>query len=258
MYKPLERGYFTKREMEALGEPVGMPDRGPAFGEKTDIFSAIGDIGGSLIEADATKSAANDQLQGVREANALQKEMWQTTRQDNMPALESRNWALEQLKAKLSGGFTPTNVQNEAGYQFGMNQGMQALQNQLAARGMRNSGAALKAGTKFAQDYAGTKYDTAFNRNLQALNPFMSLAGLGQVGAGTIANAGQNYANQMGNNAMQAGNVNALSGLAQANQWGNALKSAGGWFDDYMKNSGGSSSGNPFGTAAADMGEWWN
>lgn len=198
-------------------------------------MSFVGDILGAAINADATKSAANDQLAGVREANALQKEMWQTTRQDNMPALESRNWALEQLKAQLSRGFTPTNVQNEAGYQFGMDQGMQALQSQLAARGMRNSGAALKAGTRFAQDYAGTKYNDAFSRNLQALNPFMSVAGLGQVGAGAIANAGQNYANQMGNNATQAGNVNALSGLAEANQWGNALQSAGGWFDDYMK-----------------------
>lgn len=221
-------------------------------------MSFVGDIIGSAISADATKSAANDQLQGVREANALQKEMWQTTRQDNMPALESRNWALEQLKAQLGKGFTPTNVQNEAGYKFGMDQGMQALQNQLAARGMRNSGAALKAGTKFAQDYAGTKYDTAFNRNLQALNPFMSLAGLGQVGAGTIANAGQNYANQMGNNATTMGSVNALSGLAQANQWGNALKSAGGWYDDYAKKNnmwpyGGSSLSGPSNAELASM-----
>lgn len=191
-----------------------------------------------IMGSDAASDAADAQTGAAEASNATQRYIYDTTRGDNAPALQTRNWALEQLKAKLGGSLggaiNPGNVQNEAGYQFGLNQGMQALQNQLAARGMRNSGAALKAASRYGNDYATTKYDSAFNREVAnrsaQLNPLQSLAGASQTGASTVANAGMNYGNNVSGTQLGLGNALGAAGIASSNAWGNALNQAGGWF----------------------------
>lgn len=232
---------YTRREMEAMGEPVGMPDRGPAFGEFLDPVTAI--VGASVIGAGTSiisgNKAANAQKNAANQANATEKYMYDQTRQDNMPALESRNWALEQLKSRLSGGqynpnLTSDQVTSEPGYQFGLSQGISSLNNQLTARGMRNSGAALQAATRYGNDYATTKYDQAFQR-LQTqqnndFNRYSTLAGLGSAGAQTIAGAGQNYANNVSNNQSSLGNALGANYIATGNALSNGANAIGGWY----------------------------
>lgn len=192
-------------------------------------------------QADAAGRAAKKQQQSLDRATEIANEQFQQTRQDNMPALDARNASLDKMRlllgiggdktaagyGSLSGSIQPGDVQNEAGYQFGLNQGLTAQNNLLGARGMRNSGAAIKAATRYGNDYATTHYDNAFNRIVsdrnQQLNPLSVLAGAGQVGANTVAQAGQNYANTAGNNAIQSGNVGAAQSMGQANAWTNAL-----------------------------------
>ena len=113
-----------------------------------------GSIGGALGQSMSAGDAADAQSEAAARSDATQRYMYDTTRADNMPALESRNWALNELKSRLS---SPNlNVASEPGYKFGLDQGMQALNNQLGARGMRNSGAALKAATRYGEDYGST------------------------------------------------------------------------------------------------------
>ena len=220
-------------------------------------FIAAAIVGGSAIvggvlQSNAAGRASDKQLQGTRESNATQKAMYDQTREDNMPALDARNASLQRMRellgiggdaaskgyGSLGGGINPGDVQNEAGYQFGLNQGLTAQSNQLGARGMRNSGAAIKAATRYGNDYATTKYDNAFNRivaNRSAqLNPLQSLAGASQTGASTVANSGNNYANTVSGNQTALGNALGANSLAQGNIWGGALNQIGsaakGWY----------------------------
>lgn len=209
-------------------------------------------LAGGILSSNAAGRAANKQLQASQESNATQKAMYDQTREDNMPALDARNASLQRMRellgiggdtaskgyGSLGGGINPGDVQNEAGYQFGLNQGLTAQSNQLGARGMRNSGAAIKAATRYGNDYATTKYDNAFNRivaNRSAqLNPLQSLAGASQTGASTVANAGGNYANTVSGNQTALGNALGANSLAQGNIWGGALNQIGsaakGWY----------------------------
>lgn len=206
---------------------------------------AVATVASAAIGAYGSSKASDTQASATKDANATQKYMYDQTREDNMPALDARNWSLQQLqnllgdKGALSGPINPGDVMNEPGYQFGMDQGQQALSRQMASRGMYNSGAAMKSAARYGNDYATTKYDNAFNREVAnrnaQLNPLQSLAGLGQSGANSIAAAGGNYANQVGNNLTSLGNAQAASQLAGANTWGNALNSLGGWYNNMNK-----------------------
>jgi hypothetical protein len=196
-------------------------------------MSLIGDIYSANQQSKAVDRGLSAQSAATDKQIGLQKEMYDTTRQDNLPALQARNKSLEMLLGMLGpeGQYGKPvevgDVTQEPGYQFGMTQGQNALNNQLAARGMRNSGAAIKAGQRYAQDYAGTKYNDAWNR-LQAgrsaqLNPLLSLAGAGQVGASTIAGAGSQYANVSGNALSQFGDAQANAALAKGSIYPNML-----------------------------------
>jgi len=59
---------------------------------------------------------------------------------------------------------------NDPGYSFGMQQGEQALQNSAAAGGVLNSGNTLKNILAFGNNYATTKYDDLYNRDLNTYN----------------------------------------------------------------------------------------
>lgn len=211
---------------------------------------AVAAIGGALISSNQQGAAANAQERSTNAANDLQKYQYDTTRADNMPALDARNASLSRLQellgiggnssasgyGSLGGSVSVGDVTAEPGYQFGMQQGKSALQNQLTARGMRNSGEALKAGTQYANDYATTKYGDAYNRVLsnrnQQLNSLQSLAGLGQTGSNAIGQAGSNYANAVGGNTTALGNAQAANALAQGGTWGNALNQIGGIYQN--------------------------
>jgi hypothetical protein len=207
-------------------------------------------IGSAVLGAYSANKSAKAQTNAANQANQTQVDQYNQTRADNQPALEARNASLQRMQellgvggsstasgyGSLSGGIDAGDVQNEAGYQFGMDQGMGALNNQLAARGMRNSGAALKAASRYGTDYATTKYDNAFNRELESrkaqLNPLQSLAGYSQSGASTIATAGTNAANAVSNNQTTLGNALGASSIAQGNALTGGVNQLGGWYQN--------------------------
>lgn len=127
----------------------------------------------------------------------------------------------------LMRAFTGDGLQNEPGYQFGMAEGQKAIDRRAASGGGYFSGAALKAAQRFGQDYAGTKYNDAFNRDrITKDGQFNRLTGLinpGQVATSQVGQAGQNYAGQVGNNLTANATAQGAAGIAGANAWQNAI-----------------------------------
>ena len=111
----------------------------------------------------------------------------------------------------------PSSITSDPGYQFGLKQGANQLNNRAAASGNYYSGAQMKAAQQFGQDYAGTKLD-------QSLNRLTTVAGLGQVGANNNQSNNTNFGAAGGNSLQQGGNIRAggyLGGFTTANNAAN-------------------------------------
>lgn len=137
--------------------------------------------------------------------------------------------------ANVGGSTAPGNSQQDAfamfrntpGYQFGLDEGAKTVQASAAARGGLNSGATLKALTKFGNDYADQQGYTPY------MNRLAALSGMAQASTNTTGQLGQNVANQIGQNTMAAGDARAQGIYGSANAWSNfansTTKSANNW-----------------------------
>ncbi|MBB3931233.1 hypothetical protein GGR25_002283 [Kaistia hirudinis] len=94
------------------------------------------------------------------------------------------------------------------GYQFTLNQGLKAVQNSAAARGLGSSGAALKGAANYATGLADNTYQNQFGN-------LTSLLGTGQNAAGLLSNLGlQTASGAAGVQGQTAANVaNMLTAL---------------------------------------------
>ena len=215
------------------------------FGLSAGAAAAVGagaaTIGSALIGANAAGDAAETQAAAADRASALTKEQYDATVKRNEPFVQGGTTAFNALLDRLGlsgntsapgyGSFgkmpTAADVMNEPGYQFGLDQGQQAINRQLNARGLTNSGAQIKAAARYGNNYATTQYGNAFARlqqgQQQAYNQIGNIANMGQNSANNTGQAGANYAAQAGNNAIGAGNAQAAAGIAGANAWTNAL-----------------------------------
>lgn len=115
----------------------------------------------------------------------------------------------------------------DPGYQFRLKEGMQGLERSAAARGGLLSGGTLKGIQRYGQDMASQEYQNAFNRyqaeRTGTLNPYQSLAGVGQSTANTLGTMGMNYANQAGETYQNAANARASGYVGQANAIGGTI-----------------------------------
>jgi hypothetical protein len=116
---------------------------------------------------------------------------------------------------------------NTPGYQFGLNQGRRAVESSAAARGGLNSGAALKALTKFGNDYADQQGFTPY------MNRLSGLFGGAQTAAGQMGSYGANFANNYGQNLQNAAQARANSTYASNQAWNNGINSAASFFGDW-------------------------
>ena len=115
----------------------------------------------------------------------------------------------------------------DPGYQFRLSEGMKGLERSAAARGGLLSGGTLKGIQRYGQDMASQEYQNAFNRyqaeRTGTLNPFQSMAGMGQSTANTLGTMGMNYANQAGEAYQGAANARASGYVGGANAIGGAI-----------------------------------
>jgi hypothetical protein len=123
--------------------------------------------------------------------------------------------------------FTLADYQADPGYQFRVDQGKQALERSAAARGGVLSGGMLKDLTDYSQGAASQEYGNAYNRfNQDQSSRFArlaTLAGFGSAANNTTASAGQNTANNIGNNIIGAGNATASGYVGGANAINNSI-----------------------------------
>lgn len=180
-------------------------------------ISAVAGLAGSAIsasgQASAAQTAAQEQQQAAQLASQTQLQMYNQTRSDLAPYLQTGTGALSQLASMFgiggaggAGGTGPTAgtaqntlnaLQNYPGYQFQLNQGTQALDRSAASRGLLLSGAQLKDTQAFGQGLAQSS----------ALQPYLSQLD-------TLSGLGENAGAMTGNAATAAGQGIASSQLA--------------------------------------------
>lgn len=165
-------------------------------------------------QAGAAKSAANASQKATDATIAEQRRQFDLSRADQMPWLQTGQWALGQQQDALKGDWS--GFMNSPDYQFALDQGMKSLDRSAAASGRLYSGGYGQDLTKYAQGMATQNYQNYMN-NLGRLS------NTGQSTAGNLGQLGQNFANSMGtaltNNAANRASsyqnqANAQSGLA--------------------------------------------
>lgn len=120
---------------------------------------------------------------------------------------------------------------------FSTQQGEKAINQRAAATGSYDSGAALKALTKFNQGNVTQYGNDAFNRwntdNTNTFNRLNSLVGTGASAAGNTANAALGTGNNISNLQSAQGNANAASTIAGGNAMSSGANSVAGGINNY-------------------------
>lgn len=181
-------------------------------GSKNPI-DAFNDIKGDLTGKNAMDAAIGAQTTATGKANLALKGSYEDQQKYLNPYADAGSTAL----SKLAGGnlVDSNSLTSDPGYQFRLAQGNTAINNAAAARGLGNSGATLKALTKYGQDYASNEYNNAYNRQYNTLT---QLAGYGSNASNNLAGAAGSYGSNLSNNIMGLGNATAAANIAQSNQ----------------------------------------
>jgi hypothetical protein len=193
-------------------------------------------VGGSVVSgimgSSSAKRAARSQARAMREATALQREQYNTTRKDLSQYRDIGANAGTQLTnnmGDLTRSFTASDFVKDPGYDFRMQEGAKALERSAAARGGLMGGAAGKAMSRYGQDYASNEYQNVYNRfnndRDQRFNKLSGLLNMGQNAAAQTGAAGQNYANNASQAMLANGDAQAASQIASSNAWSGAINS---------------------------------
>jgi len=186
-----------------------------------DLTGGVGAAAGGAAQAAGTVAATAMQVKAEQEArktaintaNEVGPTITQSATSANAlldPYATTGNNAIN----ALSGGLTQQFLESTPGYQFINNQGQQGVTNAAAARGLANSGAALKGAAAYATGLADNTYQNQFNdTNALAQTGFQANQAQGNNTINAATNAGQ-IRMEGANGAMAAtvGTGNALAG----------------------------------------------
>lgn len=189
------------------------------------LVGAGASIYGSNKAADAQKNTANIAAQ-------TQRDQYNQIRGDLSGYREAGGTALGRLSDAY--GFngqqgydrTVQNFRQDPGYQFALNEGLNAATASQAAHGIFNSGGTLKALQERGQGLA----DQGYNNYLGRLQQLMTT---GQNSAVQTGAAGQNAANNISAAQMNAGNATASGYINSANSVNNLLGNLAGTYGAY-------------------------
>lgn len=148
--------------------------------------------------------------------------------------------------------FTQSDLEADPVYQnglkFGLDQGTGAINARAIAGGGYDSGATLKALTRYATDYGSTKANESYNRfnNDQGTiyNRLAGVSGTGQQAVNQVGATGTQIANNISGLTQDAGSARAAGIVGGANAWGDALTGVGKaatnysnqqWLNDLLK-----------------------
>jgi hypothetical protein len=175
----------------------GASSLGLSGGGNSGMLGNLFKVGGGVLDYKKGQDENDELFRRIGEANDRSSAALS-------PYSQAGTNATNQLSAALAAGFNPQDLQNDAGYQFRLKQGQQGLDRQLAAAGMGQSGAALKAAQEYGQGLASQEYQDAYNRWGSQNKQLQSLSdsGLGAIDAqgnltrGTAMASAANYATQ--------------------------------------------------------------
>lgn len=195
------------------------------------IVAGLIGAGASLIagfmQSDAANKAAQTQDALGNRALNLQAKTIEQARNDSMPWMLAGQGALQQYLGEM--GLSKTGADGKPfqsqftatpGYDFAVKEGEKGAVQNMAALGMKGSGAALKALTKFRQGLATGEYNNYMTR-------------LSNVATGGQQQTNDNNATAMQGAGMQSatlgdiGNSRASGYTGQANAWSGAMQGIG-------------------------------
>lgn len=227
-----------------MGVGTALGVAGIASGVGGAAIASHGADKAASTQASAADQAAQLQHQDAKDALDFQKQQYNTQQEQIAPWLKAGTTAINQLAGTNVPNFqAPTNVteQNDPGYQFRLQQGLDALQNSAAARGGLLSGNTARAINDYAQNDASNEYGNVYNRALTdyntntigSYNRLASLAGVGQQAQASSAQQGNQAASnitntlltsgqQQSNDIQNAAAARASGYAAGGNIWGNA------------------------------------
>lgn len=178
---------------------------------------AVAIAGAAVVGGATSLIAGNKAANAAKDASAAQvaeaQRQYDQTRADYAPYREVGYNALGKLAsmygvgpaggaasgAPPDGGFTAS-----PGYQFRLDQGVQAAERSAAARGSLASGGTMKAIQRYGEGLAASEYDNYVSRLAQ-------LAGVGQAATGSTTQAGQTASQTISNALGNAGAARASS-----------------------------------------------
>lgn len=151
------------------------------------IPSIGGLVGGSSSGGGSTFANIAAAAGGINNANALKKIQKQQ--------LGANEQQLDNLES-----FDPSGVTSDPGYEFNLQQGQKALNNQLGAQGNVFSGRAIQEGLQYNQDYASNAFKDYYNRWLTKTGAKNTLIGQGgDIRANATLGQANNLAQSLAN-----------------------------------------------------------
>ena len=212
---------------------------------------AAATVVGAGVNYISSQNAANTQAGAANHAADLQRDNYNKSLELNRPyndaglTAQQRMFQLLGLSTGATGNntnspdfgkygkdFSMSDFTTDPGYAFRLKEGLKSLDTTASKRSGLLSGSAIKAATRYGQDYGSQEYQNAFNRyqvnRNNQLSPLQDIINRGQSTANMTAQAGQSYATNAGEAYQNAGNAQAAGSIAG----GNAL--AGG-INSYLK-----------------------
>ncbi len=186
--------------------------------------SALLGAGTSLFAGSQQAGAAKDALNFQMSAQEQNQRNYLAAQAKVQPFIDSGTNATKLIDQSYN---DPASFTNTKDYQFGVNEGMSALQNSAAARGGALGGNFLRGAVQFGQDY-GTNYLQRYRAGLQGTANTGASAAAGAAGAaGNFNNNNTAGAGQIG------GSMNYLGG-AEASGAVGATNAVGGGIQNYL------------------------
>ena len=182
--------------------------------------SGLGSLASALIGSNAASSAAATQAAGAKNALGVTKKMYKDISGKLQPYIDTgTNVGLTGVKnllgaGNLDSGAIQAALEQLPGYQFALKQGLQAAQSGFSAKGLGQSGAAIKGAADYASGLASQTYNTLFGN-------FLDTARLGEAAGSALGGVASNFNSSINNlitggasatAAGQIGSANALTG----------------------------------------------
>lgn len=162
----------------------------------------------------AIGAASGTQQRATAESLAEQRRQYEIAQQNMAPWLQAGGRALTAQQELMGLGGDYQNalaaLAKSPGYQFRLQQGQNALESGIAARGGMGSGKAMTAANEYGQNFASNEYT---NR----LNQLAALSGTGQTTSQNLGNLGMQYAQNYGGTLQGGANAYGAAQIAGAN-----------------------------------------